>query len=331
MCIALISTAHPAYPLILLSNRDEFLNRPTAPAQWWSSPHSHVLGGRDLQRAEQGTWLAITKQGRIAVLTNFREEGDTYHTADKSRGAIPNAYVTQPPERKEGSEDFARRLIEEVGVGDVGGFSLVFGELRPWELKDGAREFPGLSIVSNRSVKADDLVTIATAEGETHGLSNSHFGDRSWPKVVHGEELLNAAIEDDFKDGNRDQSGFAERLFEILSIDKLPKRKQGEAWDTYVRQMRNSILIPPVGGISAESKPADSMASGKDGVDTPDRGNVEVREFGYGTQKQTVVLVDNTGRVKFIERTLYDQEGRTVRVKDGQREFTFEIEGWQDP
>ncbi|KAK4910261.1 hypothetical protein LTR28_000064, partial [Elasticomyces elasticus] len=134
---------HPKYPLILLSNRDvsstltnylssltnlaqEFLDRPTAPAAFWDAPNSHVLGGRDLQRPVQGTWLGITKQGRIAVLTNFREEDQGNISAEKSRGGIPNALLTLPPDSDETIEQFARRLIEE-GVADVGGFSLAFG------------------------------------------------------------------------------------------------------------------------------------------------------------------------------------------------------------
>jgi uncharacterized protein with NRDE domain len=321
MCIALLSTLHPYYRFILLSNRDEFLNRPTAPAHWWQAPNTHVLGGRDLQRSKQGTWLAITKQGRIAVLTNFREEGDTYLPRDKSRGAIPNAFLTVSPDRKESPQDFARRLIEEVGVQDVGGFSLVFGELR--------REMKGLSIISNRSASAEDVVTIGEKAGETHGLSNSHFGDLSWPKVVRGEALLKEAIQADAqRGGGGEPEKFVESLFDILSVDLLPKRKQGEDWDTYVTQMRNSILIPPVGGISAQSQPADTMASGKTGIDTPDHNNIQVREFGYGTQKQTIILVDKEGSVKFVERTLYDEVGRPVEKSEGQREFEFEIEGW---
>lgn len=320
MCIALLSTAHPEYPFILLSNRDEFLNRPTAPVHWWKPPNTHVLGGRDLQRAEQGTWLGITKQGRIAILTNFREEGDTYHVSNRSRGAIPNAYLTSPPAKRESPVEFAKRLIEDVGVQDVGGFSLVFGELR--------EGFPGLSIVSNRSASADELVTIATKAGETHGLSNSHFGDRSWPKVVRGEDLLMKAIEADVRGEGASQAGFIDNLFDILSVDLLPKRKDGEDWDTYVTQMRNSILIPPVGGISAQSQPADNMASGNAGVDTPDHNEIKPREFGYGTQKQTVILVNKAGKVKFVERTLYDGNGMPVKKGDGQREFEYGIEGW---
>lgn len=322
MCIALISTAHPKYHFIILSNRDEFLKRPTAPAHWWQPPNEHVLGGRDLQRTEQGTWLGITRQGRIAILTNFREDGDTYRPAEKSRGGIPNAWLISPPATRENPKAFATRLIEDVGVHDRGGFSLVFGELR--------KHNRGLSIVSNRSTNAEDVVPIVTAPGETCGLSNTHFGDKSWPKVVNGERLLAEAIAQDAKKDRIDQRAFLDDLFDILSIDMLPERKAEEDWDTYVKQMRNSIKIPPVGGVSTESKSADSMASGKAGPDTPDHSDVQVHEFGYGTQKQTVILVDSEGQVTFVEKTLYDERGLRVEGDAGRREFTFDIQEWAD-
>ena len=321
MCIALLSTAHPLYPFILLNNRDEFLDRPTAQADWWDAPNQHVLGGRDLQNKERGTWLAVTKQGRVAVLTNFREDGDDRKQKDRrSRGAIVNAYLTSD----ESPAEFHRRMVNDFGVQYVGGFSLLFGELKSRKEKN-----VGLSILSNRSASADTMPTIATEAGEIHGLSNSHFGDTSWPKVVHGELLLKQAIHANVAQGD-DEDTLIEKLFDILSVDNLPKRKTGEDWDTYVRQMRNSIFIPPVGGPAVEGKPGDTLASGTtNGVATPEPEKVQVGEGGYGTQKQTVMLVDKEGRVKFVERTLYDENGRRTKRDEGQKIHEFEIEGWQ--
>ena len=333
MCIALLSTAHPDYPLILINNRDEFLDRPSARADWWDPPSEHVLGGRDLQSTERGTWLAITKQGRVAVLTNFREEG-VEKARDKSRGGIMNAYLTMLPGSSERPQQFARRLLQDVGVQDVGGFSMVFGELRApssQKQKDKDGSMPGLSVLSNRSASADNLTHIASQIGETHGLSNSHFGDTSWPKVVHGEKLLDQAIKTHIEHGG-DQEDLIDSLFSILSTDSLPKRRQGEEWNTYVRQMRNSIFIPPVGGEAVQSEPADLVATAASlGVSTPDHrnGEVQVHKSAYGTQKQSVVLVDRSGKVMFVERTLYDESGRPkMKGSDRDRVLNFEIDGW---
>ncbi|KAF2487926.1 NRDE protein-domain-containing protein [Neohortaea acidophila] len=332
MCIVIVSTAHPRYPFILLSNRDEFIHRPTAAADWWDGSNTHVLGGRDLEKRERGTWLGITKQGRIAALTNFREPG-AEKALDKSRGGIINAYLTSAPQQREDSKHFAKRLIDDVGVQDVGGFSLLFGELRAPSPNSG--DFPGLSILSNRSADASDLVHIATHPGEAHGLSNSHFGDMSWPKVVHGEQFLRQAIGADVKRGaSSDEAEFVERLFAILSIDTLPERGNGEEWESYALSMRNSIFIPVSGGPSVDGRSGEEVAAADGGDSTksgPRAGEADVRigEGSYGTQKQTVILVSAEGRVLLVERTMYSEDGRLLRDGEGERRFEFDIEGWK--
>lgn len=348
MCIALLSTSHPKYPFILLNNRDEFLSRPTLNADWWvrtrdspinkhpqssplpstdtiqDPPNQHVLGGRDIQRAEHGTWLGITRQGRIAILTNFREEGVEV-THDKSRGAIPSAWLAGG---HKSSAAFASHLIDRTGIDDVGGFSLLFGSLRAPD-SDGC--MPGLSVLSNRSSSAEEMRRIATRTGETHGLSNSHFGDVSWPKVVHGERFLEQAIQGSVERDDGEEA-LLESLFEILGVDMLRQREEGETWEVYVRQMRNSILIPPVKGITAGGKEiGEGIRKGVNGTASPERmgnGMDAGAGAGYGTQKQTVVLVDRAGHVVYIERTLYDERGSKIYGDQADRRFEFDIEGW---
>ncbi|TKA27473.1 hypothetical protein B0A49_13599, partial [Cryomyces minteri] len=255
MCIALITTAHPSYPLILINNRDEYLTRPTAPAAWWDEPHSHVLGGRDLQRNVRGTWLGITKQGRVAVLTNFREEGQN-PSGVRSRGGIVNAFLTTPPDSQETTEQFAKRLVEEEGVKDVGGFSLVFGRVR----SPTSRRNDGLAIVSNRTPNVQGLTWIANKPGLVHGLSNSHYGDQTWPKVVRGQRLLEERVRES-AEADEDRESLIRHLFDLLHTDTLPSPKNGEDLEVYLRQLRNSIFIPAIGGQGNDDKPGDSVAA----------------------------------------------------------------------
>jgi len=327
MCITLLSTAHPEYPFIFLNNRDEFLNRPTAHADWWDTPNQHVLGGRDLQRPERGTWLGITKQGHLANLTNFREH-DVEISKEKSRGGLTNAYLTIPSDQVSDEEAFAKHLLDDIGIHNVGGFTLLFGTLRAPKDNDGSR--PGLSVISNRTSTAEGVTRIATKAGETHGLSNSHFGDLTWPKIVHGERMLNQAIEGQIS-RNDSQKRFIESLFDVLSVDTLPRPKEDEDWPTYTRQLRNSILIPPVGGKEIESKSADTVAAADGATEKSGQASdVKVGEGSYGTQKQTVILVDREGHVTFVERTLYDAQGQSPQTGEKDRKFEYEIEGWED-
>lgn len=203
----------------------------------------------------------------------------------------------------------------------------------------------GLSVLSNRSESAQDLKHIATTAGQTYGLSNSHFGDTSWPKVVRGEKLLDLSINADASPSHHgyamettSRDHFIASLFDILSMDTLRQREPGEDWDVYVRQMRNSILIPPVKGHTPSSGSATpdikppveaELRAGVHGNATPRQSESVVEGAGYGTQKQTVVLVDRGGHVTFVERTLFDNLGRRMDEGDAERKFEFDIERWE--
>ncbi|KAK1077248.1 hypothetical protein LTR33_008248 [Friedmanniomyces endolithicus] len=225
---------------------------------------------------------------------------------------------------EESYDGFVRRLVGEVDIKKVGGFTLLFGRLRK---PDGEGRVPGLGVLSNRTSSAEGVFRICGELGETQGLSNSHFGDREWPKVVQGEKLLSEAISGSISRGE-DQEGFVERLFGVLSVDTLPRPKPGEDFQAFTKQLRNSILIPPVGGEAAQSKPADKIAAA-DGTGTPDHSGVKVGDGVYGTQKQTVVLVDMRGRVNFIERTLHDGDGGLDSDDNKDRRYEFTIEEWE--
>lgn len=57
--------------------------RPTEPLIWWEG--GEILGGRDRQAG--GTWLASSRDGRLAFITNFRELQSIPQA--KSRGNLP--------------------------------------------------------------------------------------------------------------------------------------------------------------------------------------------------------------------------------------------------
>ncbi|KAL9094718.1 MAG: hypothetical protein Q9165_002988 [Trypethelium subeluteriae] len=314
MCIALITTAHPQYRFILISNRDEYLSRATAPADWWSLPYSYVLGGHDLEREEKGTWLGITRQGRVAVLTNFKEDGDL-PKASKSRGGIIKEFLTTSPESSETTAESAQRLVEGYRNEDVGGFSLVLGHLNPSRAK--GDDDTGLAIISNRTPDLTEAKWIATGRDMTHGLSNSHYGDRTWPKINQGENLLNKAIEMHARKGGSEDQLITE-LFEVLSVDSLPKKTNDETWEAYLFQLRKSIFIPAFGPEISSQKPADELAAAKNHEKI-----FATESNAYGTQKQTVILVDWQGRVVFVERSLFAAKDRPG-AED--RRYEFQIE-----
>lgn len=166
MCLLFLArNAHEQYPLILLANRDEFHARPTRRAGFWTD-HPGVLAGRDLQAG--GTWLGITRGGRWAALTNFREPSTG--AFERSRGDIVKDYLTGSAS----AHDYAARLKHQADEHD--GFNLLLGH---------AREALWLSNRGGDIEKLPDGIV---------GLSN-HLLETPWPKVATGKQALSEQLE----------------------------------------------------------------------------------------------------------------------------------------
>lgn len=162
MClIAFAYRCHPRYRLIVAANRDEFYRRPTARAAFWPECPG-VLAGRDLEQG--GTWLGVTRGGRFAALTNYRDPA-ARKTDVRSRGELVRDYLC--------GELAPAAYLERVGAagGEYNGFNLLTG--------DG----DGLWYCANR-----DAILQAVPPG-IHGLSN-HLLDTSWPKVAKAKAGL---------------------------------------------------------------------------------------------------------------------------------------------
>ena len=318
MCIAILSTAHPSYRLILLDNRDEFLNRPTAIASYWPSPDSTVLGGRDLLRPVQGTWLGITTTGKLAVLTNYREDTSPPPTA-VSRGAIIRQFLTDDvPD----VADWVRETVSTGTAKDAGGFSLVCGKVGE-----------ELAVVSNRAEDGDDVPWIMGLTGQTVGLSNAAFTDRSWPKVTLGEEMVREAIKANVE-GEEGEEKLVENLLKVLNHDTLPRHGDlGEGGlDTYITDLRKTILVPPIGRKSMAGLDEGSMRAARNGEKVrifDGQTNLKPEQLGvdgiYATQKQTVILIDHNNRVRFFERSLFDTNSDVIPTSKGDVDLEFQI------
>lgn len=170
MClIAFAYKAHPKYKLILTANRDEFYARPTAAADWWTD-YPFILGGRDLQA--QGTWMAISKDGRFAAVTNYRDLHNIRDDA-RSRGDLPTNFLVENLSSVEYAQEVFKRGPE------YNGFNLLVMD-------------DDMAHVSNY----DDQVNVLTPG--IYGLSNALL-DTPWPKVTKAKEDFQSVIETDFE------------------------------------------------------------------------------------------------------------------------------------
>jgi uncharacterized protein with NRDE domain len=205
MCLILFSyKAHPDYELILAANRDEFYNRPTASLDYWTD-HPDVLAGRDLKG--NGTWLGITRTGRIAAITNFREPAATMENAP-SRGILIRNFLT--------GNSLPQRYLKEVSkIGHTyNGFNLIAGDAT------------GLYYYSNRATRVQQL------KPGFYGISN-HLLDTAWPKIQRGKALLQRQL-------NGREKIDIEKIWEILADRSRPPDKALP--DTGVGLQRERIL-----------------------------------------------------------------------------------------
>lgn len=165
MCIAYLAlNSHPDWPLLIAANRDEFHRRPSRAAAPWAT-HPDIIAGIDLEAG--GTWLGVTRQGRFALLTNYREMG---------------RHITQAPSRGDLVSDYLKTSIAPVAYanqvnqnGDAyNGFNLIVGDLTT------------ASYVSNRTPERQPQKLTAGR----YVVSN-HLLDTPWPKA----ERLRQAFE----------------------------------------------------------------------------------------------------------------------------------------
>lgn len=276
MCLLVFSLqTHAEYPFIFAGNRDEFHGRPAVPAQFWAD-RPHVLAGRDLQAG--GTWLGISRDGRFATVTNYREPGERIVEA-RSRGDLVVDFL-------EGSEHAASYLTAlQDRAHEYNGFNLILGtpgELFYFSNRNGeasTRDSAGRAHNPGRDEPAarPEAVGMGTPgrihklEAGVYGLSNEQL-DTPWPKVRRAKSLFQRVLGEKGPD--------AEALLALLAdrerpLDaELPATGLDREWE---RALSSIFII------------------GKE----------------YGTRASSVVLVGHNGEVTFAERT-FAPEGRLL-------------------
>uniref|UniRef100_T1J2R1 Transport and Golgi organization protein 2 n=1 Tax=Strigamia maritima TaxID=126957 RepID=T1J2R1_STRMM len=89
------------YKLILANNRDEYYTRPTKIADFWDN-EPNIISGLDMEPGKEGgTWLGMTKTGRIGVLLNILQPVGQTNVEKKGRGFLVTDFLKStknPPE-----------------------------------------------------------------------------------------------------------------------------------------------------------------------------------------------------------------------------------------
>jgi len=178
--VCLIVVAHRVsdrFPLVIAANRDEEYARPTRAAHFWDD-HPDVLGGRDLRAG--GTWLAITRNGRVAAVTNLRGEAKP---GARSRGVLVGDFVT--------SNVDPMTYAQSVQKEDFAGFHLIVG------------------VIGGAFVHLADELRV-WSDG-IHGVSNGPVSERSEKIDVAVEHMREALVTEDAEELARDLMAFFAR------------------------------------------------------------------------------------------------------------------------
>jgi len=190
-----------AFPgsLILAANRDEYYERPTKNMHWWEP--EEILAGKDLQAG--GTWLAVSNDGRFAVLTNFKELANGKESL-KSRGELISNYITSKGVS-------SKEYLENIKERNYAGFNLLLGDKE------------GIHCISNRSEGIEKL------KSGIHSLGNLLLNSQTKKSIKiksqfkellqtnPNEEMLLEFMRGDSGDlSNLDLSGFKETEHEEI-------------------------------------------------------------------------------------------------------------------
>lgn len=173
-----------AYRLILAANRDEFYSRPSKAAEFWGA-NGEFLSGLDLEYGKEGgTWIGISKRGKLAAITNYLEA--RLNPDAQGRGFLVSNYLT---DKDQDSYSYLKKVSTEGHL--YNGFNLLTAEFKakqdvvcyygnrgsaepihlkpgiytlsnslldtPWrKVQEGRRHFS--SVVSDQSLSCDGLV-----------------------------------------------------------------------------------------------------------------------------------------------------------------------------
>lgn len=147
MCIAALAwQLLPDRPVFIASNRDEFFERQATPLAEWVD--SNIIAGQDC--VSNGTWLGMTKQGKWAVITNFREQ-PPQQEYERSRGLLVTDYLNSDL----APMAFAQSLAAQ---NCYAGFNIIVGDLKQ-AVVFGNRGTPPTPLASGLYVLSNGLIS----------------------------------------------------------------------------------------------------------------------------------------------------------------------------
>lgn len=212
-----------AYRLILAANRDELYNRPSKAADFWGT-NSDILSGLDLEYGKEGgSWLGISRRGKLAAITNYME-GRPNPDA-QGRGFLVSNYLM---DKDIDSYSYLKKVSTEGHM--YNGFNLITAEFKAKQ----------------------DIVCYYGNRGSPepihlnpgiYGLSNSLL-DTPWRKLLQGKRHFSSVVSDQ----SLSTDGLVQELLNVLNNEELNipdpvQETQGDGYTTQILQALSAVCV----------------------------------------------------------------------------------------
>ncbi|KAK8767178.1 hypothetical protein V5799_006043 [Amblyomma americanum] len=184
------------FSLVLVNVRDEFFHRPTKPASFWEDD-PNIIGGRDQEKGrEGGTWMAASKNGRIAALLNILQPANLMDPTKRGRGFLVVDFIKSAADRN----TYLTKLMKEKD--EFNGFLFIAIEAKPCQ-----KEI-SMSYYSN----LQEGGPVKTEPG-FYAFGNS-VPPKFWAKVKYGKQKFEELVRQNDRFSQRDQ--LLKKIFDFL-------------------------------------------------------------------------------------------------------------------
>ena len=169
--------------------------------------------------------MGVTRHGRFAAVTNFRDPSDKRLSA-RSRGELVTAFLLSDAAPKTFLTAMQKRAHE------YNGFNLIAGDIS------------SLAYFSSRDGTIDVL------ESGCYALSN-HTLNEPWPKVAEAKSALEALLQAEMAEGERRMAIYALLTSQRIASDhELPDTGVGIEWE---RLLSSALIVSPKYGTRAST------------------------------------------------------------------------------
>uniref|UniRef100_A0A131XQA7 Putative transport and golgi organization 2-like protein n=1 Tax=Hyalomma excavatum TaxID=257692 RepID=A0A131XQA7_9ACAR len=218
------------FSMVLVNVRDEFFHRPTKPASFWED-EPDIVGGRDQEKGrEGGTWMAVSKGGRIAALLNILQPAHRMDPTKRGRGFLVVDFIKSTVD----GNTYLTKLMKEKD--EFNGFLFVAIEAKPLQKKI------SMSYYSNLQEGGP-----VQAEPGFYAFGNS-VPPQFWAKVKYGKQKFEELIRENNRFSQKDQ--LLKKIYDFLDdptsypVDDA-MRKQSQEPESTLRLMNQMKYILP--------------------------------------------------------------------------------------